>query len=194
MFEAWKQAWRDAVENFRRELDPERYAAVSDRRAAAMRRDLAHARSRARRLQAEIDTTRRQLTHEREEENRCRHRETLARRIDDHETARIASEYAARHAERAAVLQQKADALAAEYALLERELQAMRQALAKLAPAAEAADESALEEDTKAASPEAGPAGQDRSSHYDTEFERLEDEARERAAEARLEELKRKMR
>jgi hypothetical protein len=199
MFDAWKQAWRDAVENFRRELDPDRYAAEADRKAVAMRRDLERARARARHLQAEIDATRRELTREHEEVNRCRHRETLARQIDDHETARIAGEYAARHAERAAVLQQKLNALTAEHALFERDLQAMRQTLAELGSGADILDESAADERAPNVTAEAGPdsTGPARDDHgglYGTEFERLENEARERAAEAHLEELKRKMR
>lgn len=178
MLEAWKQAWRDAVENFRRELDPERYAAETSRQAAAMRRDLGRAHTRARQLQAEIDATRLELSRERDEENRCRHRAGLARKIDDHETTRIAAEYAARHAERAAVLQQKLDALDAELRLLERDLLVMQERLATIAPAGD--DEL-----------HAGYGAFH--SEPDTEFDRLEQEARERAAEARLEELKRKL-
>jgi hypothetical protein len=193
MLEAWKQAWRDAVENFRRELDPERYAAETTRQAAAMRRDLGRAHTRARHLQAEIDATRLELSREHDEENRCRHRESLALKIDDHETARIANEYASRHAERAAVLQQKLDALTAELALLQRDLQIMQERLATIAPAGH--DEALSGADAFHAEPDdfhTNPAGLH--SESDTEFDRLEQEARERAAEARLEELKRKLR
>jgi hypothetical protein len=174
------------VDNFRRELDPDGYApatgrqgAAPDRRAAAMRRDVASAESSIRRVETELDDARRNLSEEREAEERCRRREILARQIEDDETARIAAEYAARHAERAAVLRQKIEALAAERDLLRRDLDVMRAALAELAPA----------------SVHTGAhLGHEAEPHDDAEFRRLEEEARERAAEARLEELKRKMR
>lgn len=189
MFETWKQAWRDAVENFRRELDPERYAAETDRRTAAMRRDLASARARSRQIEKEIAATSLEVTRERDLLARCQHRETLARRIEDHETARIAAEFAARHAERASILQQKLDALTAEHALLQRDLDAMQVTLDELAPGVAADDD---ESTTTAGTPPGAHAEADQ--FYDTEFRRLDEEARERAAEARLEELKKKMR
>lgn len=160
------------MENFRRELDPERYAAEANRQATAMRRDLDRAESYARRLRTELETARRELAQQLDEEQRCRHREILARRIDDLETAQLAADYAARHAEHAAVLRQKADALTAELHLLERDLQTMRQTLTELPP-------------TTTPTPD---------DEDDTAFHHLEAEARERAAEARLEELKRKLR
>lgn len=157
--------------NFRRELDPERFYMEAGRRVSAMRRDLADAESLARRLEGEIDETRRNLAREREELDRCRRRESLATQIGDDETARIAAEYAAIHAERAAVLEQKLAALNAELRLLHKETRTMRETLTQLGEAHH----------------------HDTGTDDDVEFRRLEDEARERAAEARLEELKRKM-
>jgi hypothetical protein len=207
MFKTWKQAWKDAVENFRRELDPERYDArhgqpAPEDRAAAMRRDLERAQSARRRLEADLEDACQNLAREREEEERCHRRATLARQIEDDETARIALEYAARHAERAAVLQQKLAALTAERDLLQRDLDAMQAALAEVAPpGAGTGGHQGEEADHHAAGSNSSPRPPPDSSLDDEEetneaeaFQRLEREARERAAEARLEELKRKLR
>lgn len=172
MFKAWKHAWKEAVENFRRELDPERYSAT---RAAAMRRDLARAESELERLDGDLIRSRAALETERAEEARCRRQEALATNIADHETAYLAAQYAARHAERAAVLEQKVRALEAERALMQRDLEQMSATLGTAAPGAE-------------------PVAPGDDEREDADFDRLEREARERAAEARLEELKRKMR
>jgi hypothetical protein len=174
MFKAWKQAWKEAVDNFRRELDPERYGAA---RAAAMRRDLARAESELERLEGDLARSRSALEAERAEEARCRRQEALATNIADHETARLAAQYAARHAERAAVLEQKVHALEAEHALMQRDLEQMSATLGTVAP------------DPAPDTPLA-----DEADRNDADFHRLEQEARERAAEARLEELKRRMR
>ncbi|HEX7049700.1 MAG TPA: hypothetical protein VF188_05760 [Longimicrobiales bacterium] len=173
MIETWKQAWRDAVENFWREL---RAGAEGEERAAAMLRELRRARAEARRAEAELARARHQLAEEREAERICRRREALARDIDDIETARIAADFAARHAERAAVAEQKVQALEAEQALRESDLREMAAQLEALDPAAgsHTADD-----------PLEDPA--------EREFQRLDQDARERAAAERLEELKRRM-
>ncbi len=178
MLEMWKKAWNDAVENFRRELDPDRYDPATDRRTSSMRRDVAKVQGTIQRLENDLGATRRDLAHELDQAERCRRHEGLARQIDDAETARIAAEYAARHAERAAILEQKLTALTAERDLLRRDLETMRAALAEIGPDHHANSIPDYEETSATAA----------------EFERLEEEARERAAEARLEELKRKMR
>jgi len=184
MFDAWKQAWRDAVKNFWQELEPEAHGADPARRIGAMRRDLDAARAELDRIEADLARARRQLAEERESESTCRRREELARGIGDDETARIAAEFAARHAERAAVLDQKVRALEAEHALMRRDFQAMETAFASAA--AEAGPGPAPSLDSPGVVPDDDPRGE--------EFRRLEQEARERAAEARLEELKRRMR
>lgn len=181
MFEDWKKAWREAVENFRRELEESETGDGAPPDVRAMRRDLMSAKGALEKLETEITQTRREAAVEREQEEICRRREGLARNIQDAETARLASEFAVRHAERAGVLERKAEVLEQERALLERDLTAMEETLAKH-PAAAAMGERArpevLEEREK----------------QDRDFAKLDRAARERAAEQRLEELKRKMR
>jgi hypothetical protein len=173
MFDSFKQAWRQAVDNFWTEL--EGAEAGGDARLRALYREIGNARNQLTRLDREIGECRRGHDHEREQADVCARRERMARDIGDGETARIAGEYRARHDERAQVLGRKLEALLAERALCVRDLGEMERGLAA-AGAVRPPDE--LE---------------DLQRHpHETEFRGLEDAARERAAAERLEELKRR--
>lgn len=181
MFDDWKQAWRDAVENFHREAG----GGDAPPRIRAMERELTSVSGALGRLDEEIRRTRRDLEKEREAEQVCRRREGLARAVNDEETVRIAAEYAQRHAERADVLDRKIVVLDEERALLSRDVDEMRRTLRELAPSAPAPGVGD------------GTATSSSASHDDTharDFSRMEREARERAADEKLEELKRRMR
>lgn len=181
MFEDWKQAWRQAVENFRRELEDGEAGAASPN-VRAMHRDIVSARGALEKLETELRRTRREAEKEREQEAVCRRREGLARNIGDAETARLALEFAGRHAERAVVLERKAEVLDEERALLERDLTEMQTTL-EAQPGGTATFDGYR-----------APEELEQRVRQDRAFEELDREARERAAEQRLEELKRKMR
>jgi hypothetical protein len=176
MFEDWKRAWRDAVSNFHREMAAEEEASAASH-VRAMRRDVATVRGALQRLDAELRRAEREHASERDALDACRRREPLARNIGDGETADIAREFAGRHAERAQLLERKLAVLRDERTLLARDLERMEAAIP------------AVERDTLDAG---GGAGAE--SPSDAEFGRLQQEARERAAAERLEELKRRMR
>jgi hypothetical protein len=176
MFQDWKEAWRQAVENFRREIGDDGTPGDASPTARAMVRELTAAREAFSRLEAEILRARRDAEAEREAESICRRRETQARRIADEETIRIAVEYAERHAERAVIFERKVDVLSAERDLLRRDLDAMEKIAAEHMPRASSPEQLAERE------------------KQERDFGRLEQEAREKAAADRLEELKRKMR
>jgi hypothetical protein len=173
MFDEWKRAWRGAVDRFWSELDD---APPGSGLPPAMRREVVTARRELARLERELQRARVQAAAEREEAAVCRRREGLASAIADAETRRVAADFAVRHEERAALLERKAEVLAAELDLRSRELAEMEAALREKrleVPAAED-DPEELARDT-------------------AEFDRLERDARQRAAEARLDELKRRM-
>ena len=104
----------------------------------------------------------------------------MAAQIGDEETVRVAVEYATRHAERAAVLERKVEVLEEERALLQRDLEAMEQAVATREPIGPepSARHTLLDDDEE-------------TERQRRELQRLQ---RERAADERLEELKRKFR
>ena len=178
MFEEWKQAWREAVENFRREAG----ATGAGAGGAEAVRGVYAAKTALRQLEFEARRAERELAHEREEEATCRRRESMALRIADEETARIAAEHATRHAERAEILERKAEVLRAEVALRTRELDEME------AQVTAAGGDATGEPPAPRSMPD--PGARDRE---DIDFHRMEREARERKAEERLEELKKRM-
>jgi hypothetical protein len=172
MFEQFKQAWRQAVDNFWTELDG---AEGGDARVRALYREVGNARNQLARLDREIADCRRSQAHEQEQADVCARRERMARGIGDAETERIAAEYRARHEERAQVLTRKLEALQAERALCQRDLGEMERGL-DAAGAVRPPDE--LE---------------DLNRHpHEADFQDLEAAERERAAARRLDELKRR--
>jgi hypothetical protein len=183
MFEDLKKAWREAVENFRREVGTEE--TEGDSRTRAMNRQLLNARTVLEKLEGEIRRTRGEAADERENEAVCRRREEMARRIGDEETVRIAVGFCARHAERAAVLERKVEVLLEEQKLLVRDLDEMEQTFLALKPDAPRVSARGPQSPREAFEPER--------EREDRDFGRLEREARERAAAEKLEEIKRRM-
>jgi hypothetical protein len=185
MFEDWKQAWRDAVENFEREVRTDSPGTAGTR---VMRSQIASARGALARLDLEIDRARAEADSERESEQVCIRRQGLAAGIDDEETARIAGEYAARHAERAAIYERKTAVLQDERALLLRDLESMETEMASHAPE-DAAGILTGDDDV-----DDGYDDAEERKRQEYEIARLRREKRDRAADERLEELKRRMR
>ncbi|HEX9109469.1 MAG TPA: hypothetical protein VF832_19645 [Longimicrobiales bacterium] len=215
MFEDLRNAWKEAVDNFWRELeeddDQTGVHGEARKQLSAMRHELSAADAEVRRLQAEVTRARGAAAGERKEEETCRRRLAMAEGIGDAETAQLARTYAERAAERAAVLERKAEALEAEHALRTRDLTEMRATVDAAAAALGAgAQASAAGAGVGAGSgaPEHGPSAEDLKLgdwldpadpanadrlQRDVEFRRMQKEAREKAAEARLEELKKRM-
>lgn len=211
MFEDLRQAWKEAVENFWRELQeddgtPGGHGDESHKQLAAMRREVHNADGELKRLEAEVERTRVAATAEENEERVCRRRLTMAEGIGDAETARVAATYADRAAERAAVLARKAEALEAERDLRQRELAEMKEAVDAAAAALGAGTapggtmgpgEGAGAGATR--NPDSGGLGTDwgladeEGLAREREFRRMREEARAKAADARLEELKKRM-
>lgn len=211
MFEDLRQAWKEAVENFWRELQeddgtPGGHGDESHKQLAAMRREVHNADGELKHLEAEVERTRVAATAEENEERVCRRRLTMAEGIGDAETARVAATYADRAAERAAVLARKAEALEAERDLRQRELAEMKEAVDAAAAALGAGTapggtmgpgEGAGAGATR--NPDSGGLGTDwgladeEGLAREREFRRMREEARAKAADARLEELKKRM-
>lgn len=123
MLEEWRRAWRQAVENFRREL----YAGGAEP-ATHLEREVYGARATLRQLRSELARVRREHAAELAELETCARREAMARRIHDEETAQVAADFASRHRARADVLARKIGVLDEELALRARDLAEMERA------------------------------------------------------------------
>ena len=178
MFDDLRSAWREAVQNFWDELQA---GGDGHPQIRVMQRELASARGELRRLEEERTRYRNRRSHERQQEEVCLRRERMARDIGDAETAEIAARYAARHRERAEILQRRVELIEQEALLLGRDVEEMEAALREVQE-----DPGALGEP-----PRTGVgAGPDPDA---ADFHHLERERRERAAQERLDELKRRM-
>ena len=174
VFDDFKRAWRQAVDNFWEELE----ADDPEGRSRGVYREVAGVRNQLDELDAAIGDTGQRLKHEKEQIEACVRRESMARKIGDDETAGVAAEYRTRHQERADVLERKLEALEAERGLCLRDLEEMERALQerRVPGAREALEELDFDRHPSEA-----------------EFRNLEDSDRSRSADERLEELKRRM-
>lgn len=112
MFEDLRDAFREALENFKTELNrDEDVPPTVDRLLVAMQAELAQARALVAALEAQIAEARGQAERDRGEEDTCRRRAEMAGKVGDAETARIALEYATRYERRRIVLERKVTAL-----------------------------------------------------------------------------------
>jgi phage shock protein A len=116
MFESLRQAFREAVDNFRTELNRDRVPEAADRLLKAMEQELISARTALSRLEDEVAAVEAQARAEEEEARTCLRRETMALKIDDEETAKVARDFAAKHLRRKDLLQEKASVLKRELA------------------------------------------------------------------------------
>ena len=165
MFENLRDAFREAIENFKAELARDEVDEVPptvDRLLVGMQNEVAEAKATLRALHAQLEQTRAQILRESSEESTCRRREELARRVGDEETARLAAEYAVKHARRREVLERKAAALDEEHVMRAGEVAEM---LARLREAQEKRD--------SLAAAEAGPESAHAADELFEEIDRL---------------------
>ena len=126
MFEDLSRIFRKSMGAFRTELnrrEPEDQVAEL---LMAMRREWVAARANLPLFADHVERSRRELEKERELLAQTERRGKLAEGIGDVETVRVATEFAQRHRERVAVLQQKVAAAEAEKELRGREVEEMK--------------------------------------------------------------------
>ena len=121
MFEDLQRLFRESVAAFRAERDRREPEDEVAHLLGSMRRELVEARALIPRLEDDLRGASADLEREREHLERTRRRGELAKGIGDEETARVAEEFAARHAARVEVLQQAVTARQAELELRRRE-------------------------------------------------------------------------
>jgi len=213
MFDNLRRAFREAVDNFNRELDRDAVPEAVDRLLRGMRREAVEARAALEASKEHLATARKRAAEEGRNAETCRRREALARDIGDTDTADVAARYAGKHAGRSRVLADKARAIEAELRLQEAEyaemLAQIRKASANRDKLVASAGRTQARESIGGADDLFGELDRMAERIADTEAsgdaeEALFDDARdfddalgasrrEEAADARLEELKRRM-
>lgn len=213
MFENLRRAFRDAVENFNRELSREGVSDTVDGLLKGMEKEAVATRAGLESLKEQLATAQRRVAAEEKEAGVCRRREELARKIGDTETADIAAKFAEKHENRQKVLTDKARAIEAEIRLLEAEFDDMLRQIRKARASRESlkatagrtragssirgSDDLFGELDRMAERIEGDDARSDAADELFDDGEDFDHELRrarrEEVADARLEELKRRM-
>ena len=114
MFDNLRQAFREAVDNFKDELGRDEIPEAVNRLLREMKREAADTKAEIRRLEEAIQGAIEKAEKEKGEGKTCRRREKMALEISDEETARLAREYAEKHEHRRSVQEHKALALKEE--------------------------------------------------------------------------------
>jgi phage shock protein A len=125
VFEDLRRAFREAVDNFNRELKRDQVGGSVDRLLKGMVDEVTQAKADLRRLEGELARTGAEVEREAAEVATCERREAMARDIGDDETARIAREYGEKHRRRHEVLVKKERALREEVGLRRSEIDEM---------------------------------------------------------------------
>ena len=173
MFEDLRNAFREAVQNFKDELNRDEVPEAVDNLLLGMRNEVADAKVGLKDLEAQIERAAREAEKERADAATCRRREKMARDIGDTETADVAAEYAHKHEERLRLLEDKGAALEAELAFTRKEVDGM---LAKVKEAQAKRDSLTATAGRSGARGSIG-AADDLFSDFDRMAERVGDEA-----------------
>ena len=129
MFDNLRQAFREAVDNFKDELGRDEIPEAVNRLLREMKREAADTKAEIRRLEEAIQGAIGKAEKEEGSRKTCRRREQMALAISDEETARVAREYAEKHEHRRSVLEHKALALKEELDMRQEEFQEMIEAI-----------------------------------------------------------------
>ncbi|MCY3706802.1 MAG: hypothetical protein OXH08_15090 [Gammaproteobacteria bacterium] len=114
MFAKLRAAFREAVENFKTELNRDQIPETVDGLLAGMYREATDAKAYVSKLEKDLAAARARAQRESEQAEVCRRRQQQAERIGDEETVRVAEEFARKHEERAQVIEGKAEAILRE--------------------------------------------------------------------------------
>jgi len=114
MFEDLRAAFREALDNFNKELRRENVSETADRLLLGMKSEIVDEKARVRDLESELDRALSEARREKELGATCRRREKMALAIGDEETATVAAQHAVKHEGHNALLDRKAATLREE--------------------------------------------------------------------------------
>ena len=125
MFDNLRNAFREAVDNFNKELNRDDVPDVVDGLLKQMYQEASDAKAQLFTLEEQIKKAIQLSEMEEKEALTCRRREEMALKIGDEETAKVAAEFAEKHEKRREIQAKKALALRAELELKRGELEDM---------------------------------------------------------------------
>lgn len=125
MFENLRHAFREAVDNFNKELNRDDIPDVVDGLLKQMYHEVSDTKAQLFTLEEQIKKAIQLSEMEEKEALTCRRREEMAQKIGDEETAKVAADFAEKHEKRREIQAKKALALRAELELKRGEVEDM---------------------------------------------------------------------
>jgi phage shock protein A len=114
MFDDLRDAFKEALDNFNKELKRDQVSGTVDRLLVGMRDEIVDEKAQVAGLEAQLEQALAQAKLEGERGETCRRREEMARRVPDEETANLAAQHAVKHEGHHTLLLKKADAIREE--------------------------------------------------------------------------------
>jgi phage shock protein A len=114
MFEDLRAAFREALDNFNKELSRDHVPENVDKLLYGMKEEIAEEKAAVSGLEAQLDKARGQIEQLRQNLATARRREEMARKIEDEETVKLAEEFAVKYQSHLTVLDKKVAALEEE--------------------------------------------------------------------------------
>ena len=125
MFDDLRAAFREALDNFNKELSRDQVSETADKLLIGMKSEIADEKAQVAGLEEEVGKTRAQIERLTRDAATARRREEMARGIDDEETVKLAAEYATKAESHIRVLEKKAAALQEELDFRRRTVEEM---------------------------------------------------------------------
>ncbi|MDX1648063.1 MAG: hypothetical protein R3304_13030 [Longimicrobiales bacterium] len=125
MFEDLRNAFKEALDNFNKELNRDQVSDAADKLLVGMRNEIVDEKAAVAGLEEQIAKAKQQIERLSGEAATARRRESMARDIDDAETVELASEYASKVESHREVLRKKVSALQEELDFRRETLQGM---------------------------------------------------------------------
>ncbi len=114
MFEELRAAFREALENFNKELKRDQVLETADNLLVGMTDEIVNEKTQVAGLENQLARTHEQAVLEKGNAETCRRRERMAHEIGDEETAAVAARHAAKHENHYVLLQNKGHAIQEE--------------------------------------------------------------------------------
>lgn len=125
MFEDLRAAFREALDNFNKELSRDQVSETADKLLIGMKNEIADEKAQVAGLEDQLKKTLEQIDRLEKDAKTARRREEMAREIDDQDTVRLAAEYATKAEGQRVILVKKATALKEEFDFRSRTVEEM---------------------------------------------------------------------
>ena len=125
MFDDLREAFKEALDNFNKELSRDQVSETADKLLIGMKNEIADEKAQVAGLEQQLTKTLQQIDRLEKDIETARRREAMAREIDDQETVKLAAEWTTKAEGQRAILIKKASALKEEFDFRSRTVEEM---------------------------------------------------------------------